>query len=52
MKALSMVSLLTVVQSIKILLINMSLNLDKVVALMRCFPSLHNLLIEVTISNT
>jgi hypothetical protein len=52
MKALSIVSLSIVVQSVKTLLINMSLNLDMVVALMRCLPSPQNLLIEVTISIT
>ena len=49
-QALSVVSLSMAVQSVKTLLIHMSLNLNKVVALMRCFPSLENLFIEVTIS--
>ncbi|XP_073362387.1 uncharacterized protein [Aegilops tauschii subsp. strangulata] len=45
-EALSVVSLSVAVQSVKTLLIHMSLNLDKVVALMRFFPSLENLFIE------
>ena len=49
-QALSVVSLSMAVQSVKTLLIHMSLNLNKVVALMRCVPSLENLFIKVMIS--
>ena len=49
MQGLPTVSLSTVLQSVKSLLIHMAYEVDAVVSLMQCFRSLENLFIEVMI---
>jgi hypothetical protein len=50
MKGFSVDSLMTTVRTIKILAVDMgSLSLDAVIDLMRCFPCLEKLYIQVTI---
>ena len=52
MKGLSIVSLSTVLHSVRTLHIKMEFKLDEVIGLMHCFPSLQNLFIKVMISHT
>ena len=49
MQGLPAVSLSTVLQTVKTLLIKMCFEVDVVVSLMQCFRSLENLFIEVMI---
>jgi hypothetical protein len=49
MQGLPTISLSTVLQTVKTLLIKMCFEVDVVVALMQCFRSLENLFIEVMI---